>query len=374
MASFCSGPRGLSIAASGFLALAFLAALPAGARAPLFDEDRGVLTIAPMLEKVTPAVVNIAVKARVRLQDNPLFRDPFFRKYFGDAPARERLTLAAGSGVIIDAAKGLVVTNHHVVKDAETIAVTLKDGRLFKAELVGSDPGTEVAVLRISAGGLTGIPLGDSDNLKVGDVVLAIGNPFGVGQTVTSGIVSALGRSGLKADNYEDFIQTDAPINPGNSGGALVNSKGELVGINTAIIAPTGGNVGIGFAIPSNMVKIVAGQLERFGRVRRGRIGAQVANVTPDVAEARGLAQARGAIVTSVEPNSPAQRAGLQAGDVILEVDGRPVLSASDARNRIGLRESGSRVTLAYLRKGQRLTLTLETAEVPPPTKTRNSR
>jgi S1-C subfamily serine protease len=357
MASFCSGPRGLSIAASGFLALAFLAALPAGARAPLFDEDRGVLTIAPMLEKVTPAVVNIAVKARVRLQDNPLFRDPFFRKYFGDAPARERLTLAAGSGVIIDAAKGLVVTNHHVVKDAETIAVTLKDGRLFKAELVGSDPGTEVAVLRISAGGLTGIPLGDSDNLKVGDVVLAIGNPFGVGQTVTSGIVSALGRSGLKADNYEDFIQTDAPINPGNSGGAL-----------------TGGNVGIGFAIPSNMVKIVAGQLERFGRVRRGRIGAQVANVTPDVAEARGLAQARGAIVTSVEPNSPAQRAGLQAGDVILEVDGRPVLSASDARNRIGLRESGSRVTLAYLRKGQRLTLTLETAEVPPPTKTRNSR
>jgi Do/DeqQ family serine protease len=367
MASFGIVPRRLSIAASGFLALAVSAALPAVARAPLLDEDRGVLTIAPMLEKVTPAVVNIGVTKRMRLQDNPLFKDPFFRKYFGvpeNAPMPGRRALAAGSGVIIDAAKGLVVTNHHVVRDAEAITVTLKDGRLLKAQLVGSDPGTEVAVLRIGAGGLTSIPLGDSDNLRVGDVVLAIGNPFGVGQTVTSGIVSALGRSGLKADNYEDFIQTDAPINPGNSGGALVNSKGELVGINTAIIAPTGGNVGIGFAIPSNIVKIVAAQLERFGRVRRGRIGADVSTVTPDIADAGGLAQARGAIVTSVEKSSPAERAGLAAGDVIIEVDGRPVLSASDVRNRIGLRESGSKVTLSYLRRGQRNTVTLETAAV----------
>jgi S1-C subfamily serine protease len=263
----------LFVAASGVAALAFLAQPPAQARAPLFDETRGVLTMAPMLEQVTPAVVNIAVIARV-VEDNPLLKDPFFRRFFGipeNAPAQQdRRALAAGSGVIIDGAKGFVVTNHHVIKNAEIIAVTLKDGRQLKAELVGSDPGTEVALLRIPAGGLTSVPFGDSEGLKVGDVVLAIGNPFGVGQTVTSGIVSALGRSGLTADNYEDFIQTDAPINPGNSGGALVNSKGELIGINTAIIAPTGGNVGIGFAVPANMVQHGEGRGQSAGALWPG--------------------------------------------------------------------------------------------------------
>ncbi|MFN3746288.1 MAG: Do family serine endopeptidase [Hyphomicrobiaceae bacterium] len=353
------------IAFSSLAVLAFMTDLPALARAPLFDESRGVLTIAPMLEQVTPAVVNIAVTARVMEQENPLFKDPFFRRFFGlpeDAPPRERRALAAGSGVIIDAGKGLVVTNHHVIKDAETIAVTLKDGRQLKAELVGSDAGTEIALLRITARGLTSIPLGDSDSLRVGDVVLAIGNPFGVGQTVTSGIVSALGRSGLTADSYEDFIQTDAPINPGNSGGALVNSRGQLIGINTAIIAPAGGNVGIGFAVPVNIVKTVTAQLERYGRVNRGRIGVAVQSVTPDIAAAAGLEQVQGAIISSVEKNSPAERAGLKAGDVIIEIDGKPVLSASDVRNRIGLRESGSRVTLGYLREGKSHRLTLQTA------------
>jgi Do/DeqQ family serine protease len=365
MAIFRIGLRQFLIPVLSLAAVGFLAGFPAQARAPLFDDNRGVLTIAPMLEQVTPAVVNIAVITRVA-EENPLLKDPFFRRFFGfpeNAPAQqERRALAAGSGVIIDAAKGLIVTNHHVIKDAETIAVTLKDGRQLKAELVGTDPATEVAVLRIAATGLKSIPFGDSDGLEVGDVVLAIGNPFGVGQTVTSGIISALGRSGLTADNYEDFIQTDAPINPGNSGGALVNSKGELIGINTAIIAPTGGNVGIGFAVPANMVKVVVGQLERFGRVRRGKIGVAVQSVTPDIAAAGGLAQAKGAIIGTVEKGSPAERAGLKAGDVIIDIDGKAVLSASDLRNRIGLRESGSKVTVTYLRQGQQHTVALVTA------------
>jgi Do/DeqQ family serine protease len=345
--------------------LVFLVRLPSEARAPLLDESRGVLTVAPMLEQVTPAVVNIAVITRT-VEENPLLKDPFFRRYFGlpeNAPRQqERRSLAAGSGVIIDAAKGLIVTNYHVIKDAEAVAVTLKDGRQVKAELVGSDPATEVAVVKIAATGLTSIPFTDSDTLKVGDVVLAIGNPFGVGQTVTSGIISALGRSGLTADNYEDFIQTDAPINPGNSGGALVNTEGELAGINTAIIAPAGGNVGIGFAIPANMVRTVVEQLERSGKVERGRIGVAVQSVTPDIAAAAGLPQAKGAIVGSIEKNSPAERAGLKVGDVIIEIDGKAVSSASDLRNRIGLRESGSKVTLTYLRQGQPHTVTLATA------------
>jgi Do/DeqQ family serine protease len=348
---------------------ALIWAMPLVARPPLFDENRGVLTVAPVLEQVTPAVVNIAVLTRVTAEDNPLLRDPFFRRFFGlpdaEQAPQQRRALAAGSGVIIDAAKGFVVTNHHVVKDAERIGVTLKDGRQIEARLVGSDAGTDIALVKMEAKGLSAAALGNSDDLKVGDVVLAIGNPFGLGQTVTSGIVSALGRSGLSSEGYEDFIQTDAPINPGNSGGALINTKGELVGVNSAIIAPAGGNVGIGFAVPSNMVKVVVGQLEQFGAVRRGRIGVVVQSVTPDIAAAAGLAQATGAIVASVEKGSPAERAGLRAGDVIVEMDGRPVPSASDVRNRIGLREAGSSVLIAFLREGKRQTLTLAIAAAP---------
>jgi len=215
--------------------------------------------------------------------------------------------------------------------------------------------------VKISAGGLTSIPFADSDSLRVGDVVLAVGNPFGVGQTVTSGIISALGRSGLTVDNYEDFIQTDAPINPGNSGGALVNTKGELAGINTAIIAPAGGNVGIGFAVPANMVRFVVDQLSRHGEVRRGRIGVAVTSLTPETAAAKGLASAKGVMIDSVEKDSPAERAGLEAGDVITEIDGKEVLSASDLRNRVALRESGSKLALTYLHQGQRMAVSLVT-------------
>ncbi len=330
----------------------------AEAQLSLLDRERGVLTLAPVLERATPAVVNIAVRSVRPVQTNPLLRDPFFRRFFGlpDVEPR-REVLSAGSGVIVDAEKGYVLTNNHVVQGAEEITVTLKDKRRFKAELVGRDPATDIALLRIPAERLTALPLGDSDRLQVGDVVLAIGNPFGLGQTVTSGIVSALGRSGLAAENYESFIQTDAPINPGNSGGALINTKGELVGINTAIIAPAGGNVGIGFAVPVNMARAVMDQLLRYGEVRRGRIGVVIQDLTPEIAEAMGIPGRTGAVISRVEPGSPAAEAGLRPGDVVVAVDGRPVKSSTDLRNRIGLVERGRTVALTILRDGQERTV-----------------
>jgi serine protease DegQ len=252
--------------AAGSAALVMLIAPVAPAatldRGPMLDPERGVLTYAPLLEQVTGAVVNIATRSRVRLPGNPLFDDPFFRRFF-DLPnlPRERQVMSAGSGVIVDAGEGYVLTNHHVVEHADEVLVTLKDGREFQAELIGSDSETDIALLRIEAEELMELPFGNSDALQVGDVVIAIGNPFGIGQTVTSGIVSALGRRGLGIEGYEDFIQTDASINPGNSGGALINSKGELIGINTAIIGPSGGNVGIGFAVPSNVARAIMDQL-----------------------------------------------------------------------------------------------------------------
>ena len=333
------------------------------ARAPLLDASRGVLTLAPMLEQVTPAVVNIAVVLRSEADETPLLKDPFFRKFFGlpgTGPLpQERRALAAGSGVIIHAGKGLIVTNHHVVKNADSITVTFKNGRQVKAEVVGTDAATEVALLRVAGGDLINIPFADSDALRVGDVVLAIGNPFGVGQTVTFGIISALGRSGFIADKYEDFIQTDAAINPGNSGGPLVNSKGELVGINTAIIAPSGGNVGIGFAIPANRVKAVIDQLERFGIVSPDGIGITVQSVTPEIANEAGLSQPTGAIIRSVEGDSPGQRIGLKVGDVVTEINGESVLSAADLRNRIGLTQGASNITITYLRHGNQYKVTI---------------
>ncbi len=347
--------------------LVLTAPRPAPAGLALEDPQRGVLTLAPVLERATPAVVNIAVRSLRPDETNPLLRDPFFRRFFGlpdIVPRRE--VLSAGSGVIVDAEKGLVVTNNHVVEGAEEIVVTLKDRRTFRAELVGADPATDLALLRIPAENLTALPFADSDRLQVGDVVLAIGNPFGLGQTVTSGIVSALGRSGIAPERYESFIQTDAPINPGNSGGALIDTRGRLVGINTAIISPAGGNVGIGFAVPANMVKAVIAQLEKYGEVRRGRIGVVVQDLTPDLAEALGIAAEGGAVVSQVQPGSPAERAGLRPGDVVVAIDGHPVRGATDLRNRIGLAERGTTVTLTVIRDGERLELpvTIGTPEI----------
>ena len=334
---------------------------------PVSVDGRGQPTLAPMLAQVTPAVVNIAVLVR-QPEMNPMMRDPFFRRFFGDQmPDRipERKQMAAGSGVIVDAAKGYVLTNHHVVDKATDITVTLKDGRSVKGKLVGDDAGTDVALIQIEAKGLTALPMGNSDDLKVGDFVVAVGNPFGLGQTVTSGIVSALGRTGLNIEGYEDFIQTDASINPGNSGGALVNLKGELIGINTAILGPSGANIGIGFAVPVNMVHSVMDQLVQYGKVSRGRIGVAIQDVTPDLARAMALDVTQGAVVQQVEPNTPADKAGLKAGDVVTAVDGHPVRNSSDLRNRIGLMRVGAEVKLTVLREGKTLPLQVKIAEAP---------
>ncbi|QWG21732.1 DegQ family serine endoprotease [Bradyrhizobium sediminis] len=311
------------------------------------------------MKKVTPSVVNIAVKGRIAQEQNPLLNDPFFRKFFNvpETPA-EREIRAAGSGVIIDAREGLIVTNNHVVEHADEISVTLTDGRHFQAKRVGADPDTDVAIIKVPAADLVAIPLGDSDKLEVGDYVVAIGNPFGIGQTVTQGIVSALRRTGLGIKGYEDFIQTDAPINPGNSGGALVSLRGELVGINTAIVGPSGGNVGIGFAIPANMIREVMDQLVRYGEVRRGRLGIAVQDLTAELSDAMGLpSHQSGAVVANVEAGSAAERAGLKSGDVITSVDNTPVRSASALRNKIGLLRVGDTAELAVTRGGKSMVI-----------------
>ena len=314
-------------------------------------------SLAPMLERTTPSVVNISTTGKVIVRD-PFFDDPFFRRFF-DLPQqqRERKTTGLGSGVIIDAKNGYVITNSHVIDKAQDIVVTLEDGQRFDAKVIGKDPGADIAVIQIEATNLNEISFGDSDNLRQGDFVVAIGNPFGLGQTVTSGIVSALGRSGLGIESYEDFIQTDASINPGNSGGALVNLRGELIGINTAIYGPSGGNVGIGFAIPINMAQQITAQLIEHGEVKRGRLGFSAQDLTPELAQAFGISRNKGVVVARVEKDSPADKADMQVGDVIVAVNGGEVTSSAQVRNEIGLLRIGDRVKIDVLRNGKARTL-----------------
>ena len=341
-------------------AVLLLITLPLHAALPAFDsQGENLPTLAPMLEKTVPGVVNVFTSTRVAVRQSPLLSDPFFRRFFNvpDQP-RERLEQSLGSGVVVDAEKGYILTNHHVIEGADEISVNLSSGHTLKAKLVGSDPETDIAVLHVEAKNLTAVPMSDSDKTRVGDFVVAIGNPFGLGQTVTSGIVSAMGRSGLGIEGYEDFIQTDASINPGNSGGALVNLRGELVGVNTAILSKSGGNVGIGFAIPINMAREIMTQLIEHGEVRRGALGAQAQDLTPELAAAFNIERQQGAVVTQVTSGSPAHKAGLQAGDVITELNGRPVQDATDVRNRIGLLRIGQRVEMKIVRDGKTKALT----------------
>jgi serine protease Do/serine protease DegQ len=314
-------------------------------------------TLAPMIKRVSPAVVNIATRGTIRQRgpQNPLLDDPFFRRFFDipDAGPRQRQFQSAGSGVIIDARTGYIVTNAHVVENASEITVTLMDGRDLTATVVGADEATDVAVLKVPPQGLVQIALGNSDRVEVGDFVVAIGNPFGLQHTVTSGIVSGLGRSGINPDGYESFIQTDASINPGNSGGALVNLRGELIGVNSAILSRSGGNIGIGFAIPANMARSVMDQLVKFGEVRRGLLGVNIVSLTPDLAQSLGLKDAQGALVSQVARESAAELAGIKPGDVITAINERPVRSGSDLRNAVGLLRVGERVEIALVRDGK---------------------
>jgi len=347
-----------------FFALAVLLVATLGrvavsqAALPVAVDGQPLPSLAPMLERVVPAVVNINSKTHVRV-NNPFTNDPFFRQFFGmQNMPRERVEQSLGSGVIIDAAKGYVLTNNHVIDGADDISATLHDGRTLKAKLIGSDPDTDVAVIQIPAEGLTSLPLADSSQLRVGDFVVALGNPFGVGQTATSGIVSGLNRSGLRGLGIQNFIQTDASINPGNSGGALVNLRGELVGINSAIYSPSGGNVGIGFAIPSNLAGSVMRQLIATGSVRHGSLGVQVQTIDADIARLLGIKDdQRGVAVTEVRDASPAAKAGLQAGDVIVAANGRALLNENDFRNAEGLAAIGSTVEMKLLRDGKPLTV-----------------
>jgi len=311
-------------------------------------------SLAPIVERSSPAVVNILTKSTVQVQSNPLLDDPFFKHFFNLQPQRKRETQGLGSGVIVDARQGYILTNNHVIQKADIITVTLSDGRKFDAKLIGTDPGTDIAVLKIDPDKLTALPFANSEKIRVGDFVIAIGNPFGLSQTVTSGIVSALDRSGLGIGRFEDYIQTDASINPGNSGGALIDLNGRLIGINNAIYSRSGGNIGIGFAIPINMASQIMEQLIETGSVQRGRLGAQAQDLTPDLAQAFKLdPNASGAVVVKVIPGSPAEKAGLKVGDVVRAVNKRPVAKADDLHNIIGLLRVGTEVNLTILRNSQ---------------------
>ena len=321
-------------------------------------------SLAPMLEKAVPGVVNISTRGKVKVRnpllDSPFYDDPFFRRFFGqpDIP-QYRETQSLGSGVIVDAKNGYIITNTHVVADAESITVTLNDERTLEAKVVGRDEETDVAVIKVKPERLVALPLADSDRLRVGDFVVAVGNPFGLKHTVTMGIVSALGRA-LPTDNdaYQDYIQTDASINPGNSGGALLDLQGRIAGINTAILSQSGGNIGIGFAIPINLANAIMHQLIEHGEVRRGQLGIMVQDLTPDLARYLKLDIQQGAIVAQVTPGSAAEQAGLRSEDVIVAVNDKPVRGARELRNVIGLMTIGDTVKLKVLRDGDTKTIT----------------
>ena len=342
--------RQLTLAALLFVALSWtaMAALPA------VVDGQPLPSLAPVLERVTPAVVNIHTRTRVQVRSSPFFDDPFFRQFFVlPSVPRERVQQSLGSGVVVDADQGLILTNNHVIDGADDIAVTLEDGREFSAEFVGADRDTDLALIRIRADGLTELPLHAADPLRVGDFVVAVGNPFGLGQTVTSGIVSALGRSGLRGLEYQNFIQTDASINPGNSGGALIDLGGRLIGINTAIFTPSGGNVGIGFAIPASTAAYVKAQLLSHGEVRRGAFGLAVQDLDRALREALAIPDRAGAVITRLADHGPAREAGLQPGDVILKIDQRPVRDAQMLRAIEGLLPVDQTVSVEFLRDGR---------------------
>ncbi|WP_296802991.1 DegQ family serine endoprotease [Thiolapillus sp.] len=339
------------------LLLMVVAPLPGNAAPPPPADS-----IAPVLEKVLPAVVNISTSKVVGLKQRQLLLDPYSHQPYAyrDRPIQKK-SQSLGSGVIVDAKKGWVITNHHVVDGADEITVTLRDQRSFKAKLLGEDPGVDIALLQIDADKLTALPLSNSEYLRVGDFVVAIGNPFGLGQTVTYGIVSALGRTGLGIEGYEDFIQTDASINPGNSGGALVTTRGKLVGINTAIMGGSG-NIGIGFAIPATMVKAIVSQLAQYGEVQRGQLGVVMQDMTRELADAFGISHHHGAVVTQVLPGSAADKAGLISGDIIIAIDGKDVSDGGALRNAVGMLRAGSTIKLKVIRDGKRKNISAKIA------------
>src|SRR5271169_5210892 len=335
------------------------AAFAASPNPPVAEATAPMPSLAPMVKRVSPSVVNVATRGTIKEkpgQRNPLMDDPFFRRFFDlppDAKPRERQFQSAGSGVIVDAKNGYIITNYHVVENASEITITLLDNRSFSAKVIGSDEGADIAVLQVKQPNLVAMALGDSSRLEVGDYVVAIGNPFGLRHTVTAGIVSALGRSGINPEGYEDFIQTDASINPGNSGGALVNLRGELVGINSAILSRTGGNIGIGFAIPVNMVRGVMDQLIKYGQVKRGVLGVNIYPVTPDIAKEFGVAESSGALVAGVAQGSAAERAGIKTGDIITSLNGVTMKNSGELRNAIGMLHVGDKVEVGLLRDGK---------------------
>jgi Do/DeqQ family serine protease len=360
----------LAMAPLAAVALLTIPALPAAAALPTSVPgalgETPVPSLSPMIKRVSPAVVNISTQGTIKQSQrsaNPLLDDPFFRRFFDQPELGPRKFQSAGSGVIFDAQNGYIVTNAHVIENASEITVTLQDGHDLKADIVGTDAASDVAVLKVKSDKLSQMALGDSSHVEVGDFVVAIGNPFGLAHTVTSGIVSGLSRSGVTADNYEDFIQTDASINPGNSGGALVNLKGELIGINTAILSRSGGNIGIGFAIPVNMARNVMDQLVSFGAVKRGLLGVTTHNVTPEIAQIYGLTDALGALVSQVVEGSAAEKAGIRTGDVISSINGQNLKTNAELRIIISQLRAGQKVEVGLIRDGKPRNVTATIAD-----------